>query len=341
MAVIHLRDLSKHFKILNRREGMSGALKDLVSQNYRFVKAVDDITMEIGENEIVGFLGPNGAGKSTTIKMMTGVLEPTAGEILVNGIVPYRNRIKNASNIGVVFGQRSQLWWELPVIETFKILKEIYRMDKTSYETNMGIFNELLDLKHLYTTPVRYLSLGQRMLCDIVAAFLHNPKVIFLDEPTIGLDVVIKNKIRNLIKDLNQRHGATILLTTHDISDIEALCKRIVIIDQGHIIYDGNIQRVNRLFGVYRILKIVFNQNTDDLRLFDTLREKVQTRFVCEHPIQIEREEEWVNFTIYQDEVKLMELLNYINNEFFIKDFKIEEIKMENVIRKIYEGALK
>ena len=341
MAVIQLRDLSKHFKILNRREGMRGALKDLVSQNYRLVKAVNGITMEIGENEMVGFLGPNGAGKSTTIKMMTGVLEPTAGEILVNGNVPYRNRIKNAKNIGVVFGQRSQLWWELPVIESFKILKEIYRLDQTSYETNMGIFNELVDLKRLYATPVRYLSLGQRMLCDLVAAFLHNPKVIFLDEPTIGLDVVIKNKIRNLIKNLNQSHGATILLTTHDISDIEALCQRIVIIDQGQMIYDGDIQRVNRLFGVYRILKIVFNQNGDGLQLLDSLREKVGARFVCEHPIQMERENKWFHFTIYQDEVQLMALLNYINNEFSIQDFKIEEIKMENVIRKIYEGALK
>jgi ABC-2 type transport system ATP-binding protein len=341
MAVIHLHDLSKHFKVLNRREGMRGALKDLVSQNYRYVKAVNHITMEIGENEIVGFLGPNGAGKSTTIKMMTGVLEPTAGEILVNGIVPYRNRIQNACNIGVVFGQRSQLWWELPVIESFKILKEIYRMDPKSYETNMGIFNELVDLKRFYSTPVRYLSLGQRMLCDIMAAFLHNPKVIFLDEPTIGLDVLIKSKIRNLIKDLNQRNGVTVLLTTHDISDIEALCKRIVIIDQGQIIYDGDIQRVNRLFGAYRILKITFDQNGDELQLLDTLREKVRDRFVCKHPIQIEPEDQGVHFTIYQDEVKLMELLNYINNEFSIRDFKIEDIKMENVIRKIYEGALK
>ncbi|HYH03860.1 MAG TPA: ATP-binding cassette domain-containing protein [Bacillota bacterium] len=341
MAVIQLRNLSKCFKVLNRREGMIGALKDLVSQDYRFVKAVDGITMDIAKNEIVGFLGPNGAGKSTTIKMMTGVLEPTAGEIRVNGNVPYRNRIKNANNIGVVFGQRSQLWWELPVIESFKILKEIYRMDPKSYDTNMGIFNELVDLKRLYSTPVRYLSLGQRMLCDIVAAFLHNPQVIFLDEPTIGLDVVIKNKIRNLIKDLNHRRGATILLTTHDISDIEALCKRIVIIDRGHIIYDGDTGRVNRLFGAYRTLKVIFNQNPDELQFLDTLQEKLAARFVCEHAIQVEQEAEWVNFTIYQDEVKLMEIINYLDNEFSIKDFKIEEIKMENVIRKIYEGALK
>lgn len=341
MAVIHLRDVSKQFKVLNRREGMSGALKDLVSQNYRYVKAVNHISLDIGEKEMVGFLGPNGAGKSTTIKMMTGVLEPTAGEIFVNGLVPYKNRIKNAGNIGVVFGQRTQLWWELPVIESFKILKEIYRMDLKSYQTNMGLFNELVDLKHLYGIPVRYLSLGQRMLCDIVAAFLHNPRVIFLDEPTIGLDVLIKSKIRNLIRDLNRRNGAAILLTTHDLSDIEALCRRIVIIDQGRIIYDGDIEKVTRLLGAYRILKIVFSQKVDNLRELDIFREKVGTRFVCRHPIQIERAEDGVHLTIYQDEVKLMELLNYVDHEFSIRDFRIEEIQMENVIRKVYEGALK
>src|SRR6202142_2299863 len=222
MSLIHIQNLNKHFKVLNRREGMGGAFQDLFSGNYRIVKAVDGISYDIEVGEIVGYIGPNGAGKSTTIKMMTGILKPTSGTLLVNGDVAYENCQKIALRIGVVFGQRSQLWWDLPVIESFKILKEIYRVPDATYKRNIGIFNDLVDLEALYRKPVRPLSLGQRMLCDIAAAFLHNPAIVFLDEPTIGLDISIKAKIRNVITQLNAEQNTTILLTTHDISDIEA-----------------------------------------------------------------------------------------------------------------------
>jgi ABC-2 type transport system ATP-binding protein len=203
LAVITLNNLSKHFKILNRRQGLLGALQDLFSRDYKSVKAVDGVSLAIETGEMVGFLGPNGAGKSTTIKMLTGVLEPSGGEIYVNGNVPFKNRQKNAQRIGVVFGQRTQLWWDLPVIESFRVLKEIYQITPEAYEENLTIFNQLVDLKSLYAIPVRNLSLGQRMLCDIAAAFLHNPAIIFLDEPTIGLDISVKSKIRSLIQTLN------------------------------------------------------------------------------------------------------------------------------------------
>ncbi|MFN8413771.1 MAG: ATP-binding cassette domain-containing protein [Anaerolineales bacterium] len=197
MSLIHIKDLTKHFQILNRREGLGGAFRDLFSGDYRTVKAVDGISFDIDAGEIVGYIGPNGAGKSTTIKMMTGILKPSSGTIEVNGIAPYANRIRQAQIMGVVFGQRTQLWWDLPVIESFKILKEIYKVDSKTFDEHMGLFNELVDLKKLYTQQVRTLSLGQRMLCDITASFLHNPQVVFLDEPTIGLDISVKAKMRS------------------------------------------------------------------------------------------------------------------------------------------------
>lgn len=339
MSIIEISNLSKHFKVLNRHEGFAGAVKDLFSRDYRTVKAVDNISMNIDKGEMVGFVGPNGAGKSTTIKMMTGVLEPTSGKLLIDNYIPFKQRKKYVRNIGVVFGQRSQLWWELPAIESFKLIKEIYEIEDSVYEKNMGVFNELVNLKSLYSTPVRFMSLGQRMLCDIVAAFLHNPKIIFLDEPTIGLDVSIKNKIRSVVKELNTLNQTTILLTTHDISDLEILCKRIIIIDKGTILFDGNIQKVNSIFGSYRVLKIELSNQ--DENAVDDFTKKLNERFRCPKPIEVERQEEgWVSITINVDEVKLVDMLNYVMTLFPLRDLKVEEIPTEMIIRKIYEGGL-
>jgi ABC-2 type transport system ATP-binding protein len=256
MNLIHIEHLSKHFRILNRHEGLGGAFRDLFSGDYRTVEAVADISFDIEAGEIVGYIGPNGAGKSTTIKMMTGILKPTGGVIEVNGLAPYDNRINQAQIMGVVFGQRTQLWWDLPVIESFKILKEIYKVDQKTFDRHMNMFNDLVGLGALYSQQVRTLSLGQRMLCDITASFLHNPQVVFLDEPTIGLDISIKAKIRSVIKELNRERNTTIILTTHDLGDVEALCHRIIIIDKGRILFDGDIKKVNALFGAYRTLKL-------------------------------------------------------------------------------------
>ena len=234
---IVMNGIVKEFKVLNRREGLKGSLLDLFSRDYRTVTAVDDISVKIPKGQIVGYLGPNGAGKSTTIKMMTGVLEPTRGELLVNGCIPYKNRTKNAEKIGVVFGQRSQLWWSLPLIESFRLLKEIYLISDADYNEMMELYMSLVDLEPLLHKTVRQMSLGQRTLSDILAAFLHDPQIVFLDEPTIGLDVSMKAKIRELIKELNRKKQTTVILTTHDMGDVDALCERIVIIDHGKMIY--------------------------------------------------------------------------------------------------------
>jgi ABC-2 type transport system ATP-binding protein len=339
MSLIRIQNLSKHFKILNRREGLSGAFKDLFSGDFRTVKAVDGISFNIDAGEIVGYIGPNGAGKSTTIKMMTGILKPTDGTILINDHVPYTNRIKQAQIMGVVFGQRTQLWWDLPVIESFKILKEIYKVDQKTFDRHMDMFNELVGLKALYSQQARTLSLGQRMLCDITASFLHNPQVVFLDEPTIGLDISVKAKIRSVIKELNRERNTTIILTTHDLGDVEALCHRIIIIDKGKILYDGDIKKVNALFGAYRTIKVQINDFNDTT--LATLKNKLTERFGKDHGIIVaETEEFWTDVTIDQARTPLSDVLGFVMSNFAVSDVRIVEISMENVVQQVYDGAL-
>jgi len=339
MTLIHIENLSKDFKILNRREGLSGAFRDLFSGSYRTVEAVKGISFDIDPGEIVGYIGPNGAGKSTTIKMMTGILKPTGGVIEVNGRVPYDNRIKQAQIMGVVFGQRTQLWWDLPVIESFRILQEIYKVDQKTFDRHMNMFNELVGLSTLYGQQVRTLSLGQRMLCDITASFLHNPQVVFLDEPTIGLDVSIKAKIRSVIKELNRERNTTIILTTHDLGDVEALCQRIIIIDKGKILYDGDIKKVNALFGAYRTLKLQINDFNERTR--QLLNDRLCERFGLQNGITIaETEEFWTDVTIDQERTPLSDVLSFVMGNFTVEDVRILEISMENVVRKVYDGAL-
>lgn len=339
MALIQIENLSKHFRILNRREGLSGAFKDLFSGDYRTVKAVDGISMNIEAGEIVGYIGPNGAGKSTTIKMMTGILKPSDGSLLVNGFVPYENRIRQAQVMGVVFGQRTQLWWDLPVIESFNLLKEIYKVDQKTFDEHMGMFNELIGLKELYSQQVRTLSLGQRMLCDITASFLHNPLIVFLDEPTIGLDISVKAKIRAIIKELNRTRNTTIILTTHDLGDVEALCKRIIIIDKGKILYDGEARKVNTLFGAFRTLKVQIN-DFDETTLA-ALQAKLAGKFGAQNGISIaETEEFWTDITIDQAITPLADVLSFVIGNFAVSDVRIVEIAMENVVQKVYDGAL-
>ena len=305
---IVMKGIVKEFKVLNRREGLKGSFMDLFSRDYRIVTAVDDISVKIPQGQIVGYLGPNGAGKSTTIKMMTGVLEPTRGEIMVNGCVPYKNRTKNAENIGVVFGQRSQLWWSLPLIESFKLLKEIYLIPDKEYEEMIKLYESLVDLEPLLHKTVRQMSLGQRTLSDILAAFLHNPKIVFLDEPTIGLDVSMKAKIRELIKELNKRKKTTVILTTHDMGDVDALCERIVIIDHGKMIYDNDIDHLKTYFGSYRTLKLRLPGDVWEEKLID------------------------------ESKTDVMSVISEYQKKGKILDIKLEEISTEEVIKKIYEG---
>ena len=308
---IIMKNVVKEFKVLNRHEGLKGSIRDLFSRDYKTITAVDNISVNIKEGEIVGYLGPNGAGKSTTIKMMTGVLEPTRGEILVNQTVPYKNRTRNAENIGVVFGQRSQLWWSLPLIESFKLLKEIYMIPTEDYNRMLELYRELADIEQLLHKPVRQMSLGQRTLSDILAAFLHNPKIVFLDEPTIGLDVAMKEKIRELIKGLNKEKNTTVILTTHDMGDVDALCQRIIIIDHGSMIYDNDIEHLKHYFGSYRTLK---------LNLVGT---------------------GWQEIVVDESKTDVMSVILEYQKKGGVKDIKLEDISTEEVIKKIYENAAK
>ena len=305
---ITMKNICKDFKVLKRHEGLKGSIRDLFSRDYQTISAVKDVSLEIGKGEIIGYLGPNGAGKSTTIKMMTGVLEPTSGEIIVNGRVPYKDRTDNAEHIGVVFGQRSQLWWSLPLIESFKLLRDIYMVPKKEYESMIELYRSLVDIEPILHKPVRQMSLGQRTLSDILAAFLHNPDIVFLDEPTIGLDVAMKAKIRDLIRGLNQEKGTTVILTTHDMGDVDALCRRIVIIDKGQKIYDNDIDHLKTYFGSYRTLRMRLSDDTWEERVIDETKEDV------------------------------MDVILKKQKEQKIKDIQLQEISTEEVIKKIYAG---
>lgn len=331
-SVISIKNVTKEFKVLNRREGLKGSVKDLFSRDYKIVRAVDNISMDIEQGEIIGYLGPNGAGKSTTIKMMTGVLEPTSGEILVDNNVPYRNRTKNAQNIGVVFGQRSQLWWALPLIESFNILKDIYQIGDAEYNNILEMYRSLADIEPLLHKPVRQMSLGQRTLSDILAAFLHDPKIVFLDEPTIGLDVSMKAKIRGLIHALNKEKKTTVILTTHDMGDVDALCRRIVIIDSGKMLYDNDIEHLKGFFGSCRTLKI---------RVDGDLSEQAEAVRGELSGLSVSYDDEWISILVDEEKAAVMDVLNQLRNSFAIRDMQLEEISTEEVIKKIYEEGVR
>ena len=330
-AIIEIKNVTKEFKTLNRHEGLKGSLKDLFSRDYKIVRAVDNVSMSIEQGEIVGYLGPNGAGKSTTIKMMTGVLEPTSGEILVGGNVPYENRSKNAQEIGVVFGQRTQLWWALPLIESFRLLKDIYQIPDKDYNDMLELYKSLVDIEPLLHKPVRQMSLGQRTLSDILAAFLHNPKIVFLDEPTIGLDVSMKAKIRTLIHELNRQKNTTVILTTHDMGDVDALCRRIVIIDKGKMLYDNDIEHLKGFFGSYRTLKI--RVDGDMSAEAEVIKTEVSD-------FKVSSDDEWISVLVDEEKSKVLDVLGLLQKTHRIRDMQLEEISTEDVIKKIYEEGV-
>lgn len=338
--IIKLENLTKQYKVLNRHEGLRGGIRDLFSRDYKTVTAVDSINLEIARGDIVGFLGPNGAGKSTTIKMMTGVLAPTSGKIMVNGYVPYEERSRNAQNIGVVFGQRSQLWWALPAIESFHILREIYCIDKKVYKKKLELYTELLGDDSLFHKPVRQMSLGQRTLCDIFASFLHNPAIVFLDEPTIGLDVTIKLKIRELIRKLNEVDHTTVVLTTHDMGDIEALCEKIVIIDHGKIIYNDSVEDLKRIFDKYLNLKVEMTEKTEEQDVEDSINNLLKQKFSAYGNIKISKQGKKLNILLDSQELNPLEVLKALEEKIQVIDLELKKADLEMVIKKIYEGGV-
>ena len=326
MNIISVKNLSKTFKKPIRDEGLKGMIKSLFSRKYDEVKAVDNISFDIEEGEIVGYIGANGAGKSTTIKMMCGILYPTCGEVLVNGMGFDKDRQKINKNMGVVFGQKTQLWWDIPLIETFKILKSIYEVPDEEYNERFEYLCDLLDMRPFLTQTVRSLSLGQRMRADFAAALIHSPKIVYLDEPTIGLDVLVKDKIRSAIKELNKKYNITVILTTHDMKDIEELCNRIIIIDKGRILYDGSLANIKYRFGNTKTIYIQSNIKLD----INELKSKFAGA-------SIDHQDEKIAIKFSLNDVDLDDMLLYLINTYHIKDFKIEDISIEDITKKLYE----
>ncbi|MCR8849690.1 ATP-binding cassette domain-containing protein [Rossellomorea sp. SC111] len=334
MNAIEVNHLRKEFKAFSSRSGLKGAFRDLFTRNYKVVPAVNDISFNVKQGEMVGYIGENGAGKSTTIKMLTGILTPTGGDITVNGMNPHRDREKFVQTIGVVFGQRSQLWWDIAVQESFQLLKKVYKVPDQQYKEHMDHVIETLDIAPLLDKPVRKLSLGQRMRCELAAALVHNPPLLFLDEPTIGLDVLVKLKIRQFLKEINEKYNTTILLTTHDLSDIEALCERVVMLDEGKIIYDGELSRLKENWGDQKEVVFQFLDGTSLEALSDlTKNENISWSFD-------EKKQSYAAITEADEEVISQLITNVVAN-FKVKDMKIEETTTEEIIRNIYEkGAV-
>lgn len=267
MSQIKLRQVCKSFTLRKRQKGMLGALRGAFTRDVETIHAVNDISFSVDEGELVGYIGPNGAGKSTTIKMMSGILVPDSGDIRVMGRVPWQDRVRHVADIGVVFGQRSQLWWDTPVIDSFELLRDIYRVPSADYRRRLDDLTSLLDASPLLNTPVRQLSLGQRMKCELIGALLHGPRILFLDEPTIGLDAVTKLALRDFLTDLNRREGVTMLLTTHDMDDIEALCSRVMVIGKGRLLFSGDMNALRAQYAPQRIIRARLAEDRQELTL--------------------------------------------------------------------------
>lgn len=326
MSLIKVKNLSKIFKKPIRGEGLKGMIKTLFSRKYESIPAVKDVSFEIEQGEIVGYIGANGAGKSTTIKMMCGILHPTGGTIEIDGKNFDKNRKEINREMGVVFGQKTQLWWDIPLIETFKILKVIYEVPEEEFNERFEYLCDLLDLKSFMTQNVRSLSLGQRMRADFAAALIHSPKIVYLDEPTIGLDVLVKDKIRKAIKELNKKYGITVILTTHDMKDIEELCNRIIIIDKGSILYDGSLKDIKYKFGNTKTI-VIPNGIVDKNTLLEQFKE-----------VEITEEDDRMLIKFSVNNINVDDILLVLINEYHIEDLKINDISIEDITKNLYEN---
>ena len=321
--IIQVKNISKQFKISKREAGMKNAIKSFIKREYKTINALDDINFSIKKGEIVGYIGPNGAGKSTTIKIMCGILVPTSGECIVDGYIPWKDRKKYVKNIGVVFGQRSQLWWDVPPIDTFELLKDIYAIPQKEYEEKLKELTESLDLEEIKNIPTRQLSLGQRMRCEIAAALLHNPKILFLDEPTIGLDAISKLSLRKCIKKINEKTDLTIILTTHDMQDIEALTNRIILIGKGKILYDGSLEEIKNKYKENMTINVKFKYTDKKIKI-------KQAKIV-------EQTEESATLVLKHKDENMADILNELTNQVEIIDLSIEEMSTDDVIAKLYK----
>ncbi len=324
MSFIEVKGISKEFKVNKRSAGIPGMIANMFVPKYEIKQAVNNLSFNIEKGEMVGFIGPNGAGKSSTIKMLSGILCPDKGSISVNGYIPYKQRKAYVGNIGVVFGQKSQLQWDLPVIDSFELLRAIYRIPHDKYKRNLERFTEMLDMKGFINQPVRQLSLGQRMRSDIVASLLHSPDIVFFDEPTIGVDVIGKETIRSFIRQLNEEDKVTMIFTTHDMQDIEQTCNRIIIIDKGSLMYDGSLHDIRSKYGTARRLIAEFNEETNVSPIENVdIGEMKDRKF---------------SFSFDNNIVDVNKLMHEILDNYNVRDITVAEPEIESIIQKMYNG---
>jgi ABC-2 type transport system ATP-binding protein len=324
--IIQVKELGKQFSVAQRTSGIWAALRNSLVRRTTVVRAVDNLSFDIQRGELVGYLGPNGAGKSTTIKMLTGLLVPTSGQIEVYGFIPWRERTRYVATIGAVFGQRTTLWWDLPVIDSLNLLRHVYRIPDAIFRHNLSEFRRILELDEFITSPVRSLSLGQRMRADLCAAMLHDPVLLFLDEPTIGLDVVAKERIRQFIRHINRERGVTILLTTHDLQDVEKLCDRVMIIDHGRLLFDGALTNLLTRFGAKRELVVDVAEPYPSLSV--------------EGAELVEYDGLRATFQFDRASVTASDLIGRLSSQYRIQDLSVREPEIENTIRRIYQDRL-
>jgi ABC-2 type transport system ATP-binding protein len=327
MPTIHVENLQKTFAIPDRAPGLGGALRGLISPKYTQKTAVDGISFSLEPGEVVGYIGVNGAGKSTTIKMLTGILAPTGGSIRILGRDPHIDRVANARDIGVIFGQRSQLWWDLALRESLWLVAKIYEIPPAKFKSLLEEFSHVLELEELLSKPIRLMSLGQKMRAELAATLIHSPKVVYLDEPTIGLDVLVKERIRQFIKDQNAAHGTTVILTTHDLGDIEELCNRVMIIDAGRLIYDGALQTIKDRFGTHRIIKFETASRIQGLELPQGAEMLSQTDSSLE--LRFDR-----------SMCSASQVASKVMSQLEVLDFKLEEPDLTSIVKQIYAGGL-
>ncbi len=331
--MIEVKHLKKSFMVTRRNAGLKNAVKSLFHKTYEEVKALDDISFTIKDGEMVGYIGPNGAGKSSTIKVLSGILNPDDGKCIINGLVPWKDRVNHVKEIGVVFGQRSGLWWDVPVIDSFELLRDIYHVPQHKYKSNLEELVTLLNLSEIIRTPARQLSLGQRMRCEIAASLLHNPKILFLDEPTIGLDAVSKIAVRNFILQLNEKHKTTVILTTHDMQDIETLTKRIVLIGKGKILLDGSIEEMRRQFGNSK--QIILDYVGKELNLFEGMR--LVSNVISKDEVKDSKLSGHAIIEVDTAAIEVSKAIGLLSEQVEVKDISVTGTKIEDVVVNLYK----
>jgi len=322
MSFIEVKHINKTFKVPVKSNGRFGTLKSFFNRKYNYIKAINDISFSIKKGEIVGYIGPNGAGKSTTIKILSGILTPDSGLVTINRMIPWKDRKKYVSNIGVVFGQRSQLWWDIPAIDSFNLLKDIYKLDNNEYQKTLNELINLLNLKEIINIPVRQLSLGNRMKCEIAASLIHRPKILFLDEPTIGLDAISKKMVREFIRKINKKNNVTVILTTHDMADIEALAKRIILIGKGKKLYDGSLNKLKKEYDYLRKIKVI---TKDKLELNK------------DYMVQQNNIDSGIEFIIDIRKIEINEFIKLLTSKISVIDIDIDNGNIDELIVKLYE----